>query len=328
MNKNQQMKCRMLATLAAACALALGAPPTYAKYPDRPITMVVPFPPGGPTDVFARVVSDALSHELGKTIIIDNRGGAAGNIGVGIAAKAVPDGYTILFGTASIAIAPSVYKKLSYEPLRDLQPVALVGAVPAVVLVPPDGPRNIQELVGLLKSKPGEFSYATSGYATATHLITELFNKNAAVNALHVPYRGSGPAKQGMLSKLHMYTFETASSTVSVVNSGLLKAIAIAGEKRSPLLPELPTIVEAGIPGVVGSTWNMVFVPAGTDSAVTKRLNTAINTVLSNAEVKSKLAELAVDVTNDSSPDSAKSFLASEIQRWEKIVQATGVQPQ
>ncbi|HEY9281739.1 MAG TPA: tripartite tricarboxylate transporter substrate binding protein [Eoetvoesiella sp.] len=319
---------RAALTLIGITCIAMGpleAAAQASTYPERAITMIVPFPPGGPTDVFARVLAQRLGEELNQSVIVDNRGGAAGNIGVAAAAKTHPDGYTILFGTASIAIAPSVYKTLAYDPLTDLLPVALVGTVPPIVLVPPNGPDNIQELVKLLKENPGQYSYATSGHATATHLVTELFNKYAKVNAIHVPYRGSGPAKQGLLSNLHLYTFETASSTMSVIKSGQLKPIGIAADKRSAILPDVPTIAEAGIAGVNGSTWNMVFVPAGTAPSIVKTLNTAVNKALLDAPTAKKLATLAVDTTTDSTPASAKQYLSDEIKRWKEIVKVTGV---
>ena len=316
-----------LSLIGMTCFVVLAFSTTaYAtSYPDRAITMIVPFPPGGPTDVFARIVALQLGEELKQPVIVENRGGAAGNIGVAVAAKAQADGHTILFGTASIAIAPTVYKSLAYDPLKDLQPIALVGAVPPVILVPADGPATVQELIKMLKAQPGQFSYATSGHATATHLITELFNKRAKVNTIEVPYRGSGPAKQGLLSKLHLYTFETASSTMGVIQSGQLKAIGIAADKRSSVLPDVPTIAEAGIGGINGSTWNMVFVRAGTPQSIVNLLNKAVNGALLNPQTAQKLATLAVDTTTDSTPASSKKFLSDEIRRWAKIVEVTGV---
>lgn len=311
--------------------VALGAVPILAAaagYPERAINMVVPFAPGGPTDVFARILAKYLSQDLGQPIVVINRGGAAGNLGAASVAHAAADGYTVLFGTASMAVAPSVYTSLSYNALKDFQPVALVGSCPALVLVSPDGPSSIKELVAMLKSQPGKYSYATSGYASATHLVTEFFNRKAGVDAFVVPYTGSGPANQGMISKLHLYTFVTASSAMGLLTSGSLKVIGIASEKRSSILPDVPTIAEAGIPGVDASTWNMLFVPAQTPVEITRKLNVATNKVLADPRVVKILRSLVIDVTSDSTPESSLAYMHSETKRWADIVKFTGIKPQ
>jgi len=299
-----------------------------AGYPEKPITMIVPFPPGGSTDVFARILARYLSQELGQSIVVVNRAGAAGNIGTGIAARAAPDGYTVLLGTASITVAPSVYKSLSYDVSKDFQPVAFLGATPALVVVSPDGPASIKELVTMLKSQPDKYSYATTGYASATHLVTEFFNRKAGVNAFAVPYTGAGPANQAMISKLHLYTFVTASAAMGLISSGSLKVIAIASEKRSSVLPDIPTIAEAGIPGVDASTWNMLFVPSQTPIEITRKLNSATNKVLADPRVAKLLQGLAIDVTSDSTPESSTAYVQSEIKRWADIVKISGVKPE
>ena len=311
--------------------IALGALPALAAaagYPERAITMVVPFAPGGPTDVFARILAKHLGQELGQPIVVVNRAGAAGNVGAAIAARAAADGYTVLFGTASMAVAPSVYTSLSYNALKDFQPVALVGSCPALVLVSPDGPSSIKELVATLKSQPGKYSYATSGYASATHLVTEFFNHKTGVDAFVVPYTGSGPANQGMISKLHLYTFVTASSVIGLINNGSLKVIGIASEKRSSILPDVPTIAEAGIAGVDASTWNMLFVPVQTPVEITRKLNVATNKVLADPRVVKLLRSLVIDVTSDSTPESSLAYMQSEMKRWADIVKITGIKPE
>ncbi|OZI18660.1 hypothetical protein CAL26_13200 [Bordetella genomosp. 9] len=317
---------RLLAHAVLAVCLGVAAASARADaYPQHTINMIVPFAPGGPTDVFARVLADKLGRQLGQSVIVLNRGGAAGNIGVAQAARETPDGYTILFGTASIAVAPSVYRKLAYDAIKDLQPVALVGSCPALVLVAPDGPATIQQLVSTLKAAPGKYSYATSGYASATHLVTEFFNRQAGVDAFVVPYTGSGPAHQNMIAKRHLYTFETASSAMSLVRNGSLKAIGIAANHRSPELPDVPTIAEAGIPGVDASTWNMVFVPANTPMPIVDKLNKAINAALSDPATADKLKSLVIEVTADSTPASSAAYLKSEIDRWAGIVRTSGI---
>jgi len=310
---------------AAALCLVPALAGAAGTYPERAITMVVPFAPGGPTDVFARILAERLGQELGQPIIVVNRGGAAGNVGVATAARAPADGYTVLFGTASMAVAPSVYPSLAYDTFKDFQPVALLGSCPALVLVAPDGPSSIGQLVAKLKAEPDKYSYATSGYASATHLVTEFFNRKAGVKAFVVPYTGSGPAHQGMVSGLHLYTFETASSAMGLINSGTLKVIGIASAKRSAMLPDVPTIAEAGIPGVDASTWNMLFVPAHTPAAITQRLNAATNKVLSDPATAQKLQRLVIEVTSDSTPASSAAYMRSEIGRWADIVRITGI---
>ncbi|WP_157792974.1 Bug family tripartite tricarboxylate transporter substrate binding protein [Bordetella genomosp. 8] len=317
---------RLLAHAVLALGLSVAAASARADaYPQHTINKIVPFAPGGPTDVFARVLADKLGRQLGQSVIVLNRGGAAGNIGVAQAARETPDGYTILFSTASIAVAPSVYRKLAYDANKDLQPVALVGSCPALVLVAPDGPATIQQLVSTLKAAPGKYSYATSGYASATHLVTEFFNRQAGVDAFVVPYTGSGPAHQNMIAKRHLYTFETASSAMSLVRNGSLKAIGIAASHRSPELPDVPTIAEAGIHGVDASTWNMVFVPANTPMPIVDRLNKAINAALSDPATADKLKSLVIEVTADSTPASSAAYLKSEIDRWAGIVRTSGI---
>ncbi len=289
-------------------------------YPDKPITLVVPYAPGGPTDIFARVLAQELSNEIGQSIIIANNAGAAGNIGTTLVARAPADGYTLLFGTAAIAVAPAVYKSLSYDAERDLQPIALVGSCPAVVLTSASGPNSISELISLVRTQPGKFNYATSGIGSPTHIVTEYFNQKANLDTFAVPYTGAGPAKQGVISDLHLYTFETASSALALIKSGKLKAIALASDRRSPVLPNVPTIAEYGVQGVNGSTWNMIFAPAKTLKYIVEKLNHAINKSLTNPAIVKRLNELAIDINAASTPSSAESYLKSETQRWKELV--------
>jgi len=290
------------------------------QYPDKPITLVVPYAPGGPTDIFARVLAQELGNELGQAIIIANNAGAAGNIGTSLVARAPADGYTLLFGTAAIAVAPAVYKNLNYDAEKDLQPIALVGSCPAIVLTSAGGPNSIGELISLVKSQPGKFNYATSGIGSPTHIVTEYFNQKANLDTFAVPYTGAGPAKQGVISNLHLYTFETASSALALIKSGKLKAIALASDRRSPLLPNVPTIAEYGLQGVNGSTWNMILAPAKTPKYIIEKLNHAINKSLTNPATVKRLNELAIDINAASTPNSAESYLKSETQRWKELV--------
>lgn len=315
----------LLSTAAFAAALNATALPANAQaYPERPIRMVVPFPAGGPTDIFARILSDKLSNVLGQPIVIDNRAGANGNIGAALAAQAKPDGYTVLFATASIAIAPSMYSSLSYDLGKDLTPVALVGSVPSVLLVHPESPQSVRGLVDTMKANPGKMTYASSGKGSPAHLTTELFKSVTKTDAVHVSYRGSAPAMQETAAKRHLFMFETLSSIKPLVSSGHLKPLAIAANERSPLFPNVPTLSELGIEGVTGGTWNMVFVPSGTPAAVVNKLNAAFNAVLADQAVAARLTELAIAGKADSTPTVARSFLTHEVKRWSVVVEASG----
>jgi len=290
------------------------------NYPDKSITLVVPYAPGGPTDIFARVLAQELSNEIGQAIIIANNAGAAGNVGTALVSRAPADGYTLLFGTAAIAVAPSVYKNLNYDAEKDLQAIAMVGSCPAVVLTSVSGPNTIDELITLVRLQPGKFNYATSGIGSPTHIVTEYFNQKANLDTFAVPYTGAGPAKQGVITNLHLYTFETASSALALIRSGKLKPIALASDRRSPILPNVPTIAEFGVLGVNGSTWNMIFAPTKTPKYIIEKLNRAINKSLSNSETVKRLNELAIDVNSSSTPTSAEQYLRSETQRWKELV--------
>ena len=314
--------CKHLAWCLALAWVALFSCGVLAQqnYPDKPITLVVPYAPGGPTDIFARILSQELGKELGQSLVVNNHAGAAGNIGTALVARSPADGYTLLFGTAAIAVAPAVYKNLQYDAEKDLQPIAIVGSCPAIILTSPTGPSTIEQLITLVRSQPGVYNYATSGIGSPTHIVTEYFNQKANLDAFAVPYTGSGPAKQGVMSNLHLYTFETASSALSLVKAGKLKPIALASDQRSPLLPNVPTIAESGIQGVNGSTWNMIFAPEKTPKFIIEKLNKAINKVLSNPTTIKKLNELAIDVNGSSTPMSSEAYLKSETLRWKELV--------
>lgn len=316
---------KLIKNLSWCLALGWGIFSSYSalaqqNYPDKPITLVVPYAPAGSADVFARILSQELGKELGQSIIVNNQAGAAGNVGAALVARSPSDGYTLLFGTAAIAIAPSVYKNLNYDAEKDLQAIALVGSSPALVLTTPAGPNTIDQLIAQVKAQPGVYSYAASGIGSATHIVAEYFNQKANIDAFAVPYKGAGPAKQGLMSDLHLYTFETASSAISLVKSGKLKAIALATDQRSPLLPNVPTIAESGIQGVSAGTWNMVLAPEKTPKFIIDKLNVAINKVLSNPMVAKKLHELVIDVNASSTPMSAEAYLKSETLRWKDLV--------
>ena len=312
--------------LTAGLALLLSCGTALAQYPDKPVRLVVPFPPGGPTDVFARVLSAGLAEELGQQILIDNKAGAGGTVGTDLVAKAKPDGYTLLFGTAAThGINVSLYETLPYDPLKDFELIALTGLVPMVLLVPPDQPRTLKELVAKLKAEPGKATYASSGNGTTNHLAGELFKSRAGIDAVHVPYRGSGPALQDLMGGRLTFMFDSFGTSLEQIKAGKLYAVAIMADKRSQARPDVPTTAEAGLADFVGGTWNVVAAPAGTPREIVDRLNAAINKALVGETVADRLRQLGIEAVTDSTPVSTRAFVAAEIAKWRDVVRATGM---
>jgi tripartite-type tricarboxylate transporter receptor subunit TctC len=311
--------------LIASLALLLSYGSAMAQYPDKPVRLVVPFPPGGPTDVFARVLSVGLAEQLGQQVVIDNKAGAGGTVGTDLVAKAKPDGYTLLFGTAAThGINVSLYETLPYDPLKDFELIALTGLVPMVLLVPPDQPRVLKELVAKLKSEPGKATYASSGNGTTNHLAGELFKSRAGIDAVHVPYRGSGPALQDLMGGRVTFMFDSFGTSLEQIKAGKLYAVAIMADKRSQARPDVPTTAEAGLPDFVGGTWNVVAAPAGTPKEIVDRLNVAINKALASETVADRLRQLGIEAVIDSTPASTRAFVAAEIAKWREVVRAAG----
>ncbi len=311
--------------LAVVLALLLTCAPAMAQYPDKPVKLVVPFPPGGPTDVFARVLSAALAEQLGQQVVIENKGGAGGTVGTDLVAKAKPDGYTLLFGTAAThGINVSLYDQLPYDPLKDFELVALAGLVPMVLLVSPEQPRTLPELIAKLKVDKGKSSYASSGNGTTNHLAGELFKTRAGVEAVHVPYRGSGPALQDLMGGRVTFMFDSFGTSLEQIKAGKLYAVIIMADKRSTARPDVPTAAEAGLADFVGGTWNIVAVPAGTPKPIVDRLNAAINKALVSPAVAERLQQLGIEAVTDSTPASTRAFVTAEIAKWRDVIRAAG----
>ncbi|WP_020697486.1 Bug family tripartite tricarboxylate transporter substrate binding protein [Reyranella massiliensis] len=311
--------------LIAGLALLLSCGSAMAQYPDKPVRLVVPFPPGGPTDVFARVLSAGLAEQLGQQVLIDNKAGAGGTVGTDLVAKAKPDGYTLLFGTAAThGINISLYKTLPYDPLKDFELIALTGLVPMVLLVPPDQPRVLKELIAKLKSEPGKATYASSGNGTTNHLAGELFKSRAGIDAVHVPYRGSGPALQDLMGGRVTFMFDSFGTSLEQIKAGKLYAVAIMADKRSQARPDVPTTAEAGLRDFVGGTWNVVAAPAGTPKEIVDRLNVAINKALASETVADRLRQLGIEAVTDSTPASTRAFVSAEIVKWREVIRAAG----
>lgn len=305
---------------------AAGTSSVFAQsFPEKPVRIIVPFAPGGSTDIVARITSQKLAERLKQSVVIENRGGGGGNIGSDLVAKAQPDGYTLLVGTVgSLTINPSLYKKMPYDPLKDLTPIAYFGSTPNVLVVHPSLPvKSVRELIALARARPGQLNYASAGTGGSVHLAAELFKSLAKVDMVHIPYKGSGPALVDLLGGQTQLMFSTMPPALPHVKSGRLRALGMTGAKRSPLVPELLTIVEAGLPGYEITQWWGLLGPAGLPQAIAARLNSEVNAVLQQAEVKERFASEGAD-TGPNTPDWFASYMRSEIAKWAKVVRASG----
>ena len=318
-------------SIMGAIALALLQPyATQAQsYPNRPIRMVVPFPPGGPNDVIGRLLAQKISEPLGQQVVLDNRGGAGGIIGTDIVAKAAPDGYTILFsGTASLSINPSLYLKLPYDPLKDFSHITLVGTAPSILVMHPAVPvKTIKDLIDLAKAKPGKLNFASAGIGTPPHLAGEMFNSMTGVQMVHVPYKGGGPALTDLIAgQVEMY-FAGISTALPLIKDGKLRAIAVTSARRTAIMPEMPTIAESGLPGFEIGNWYAIVAPAGTPRPIVMRLNSELNKALAMADVKKRFLDLAADPIG-STPEELAAYNKSEIEKWAKLIKLAGIKPE
>jgi tripartite-type tricarboxylate transporter receptor subunit TctC len=324
---------RTLHRLSIAALVAVATCAAAQPYPSKPIRLVVPFPAAGTTDILARDVGQHLTETLGQPVVIDNRPGAAGNVGSDIVAKSAPDGYTLLMCTVSShAINPGLYSKLPYDHVKDFAPVILVARVPNVLEVNPGVPvYTVADLIKLAKEKPGEINFASSGSGTSIHLSGELFKTMTGVNMVHVPYKGSAPAITDLIGGQVQVMFDNLPSSLQQIKAGKLRAIAVTSAQRSPALPDLPTIAESGVPGFEATSWFGVLAPAGTPPAIVNRLNAEINKWLQSTDGKEKLlAQGALieprgeSVTAGGSPEQFAAFIRSETDKWAKVIKASG----
>src|SRR5215468_6371566 len=302
--------------LAASCALA-GAQ----AYPNKPVRMIVPFAPGGASDFVARIISPKLGEFLGASIVIENKPGASGNIGMDAAAKSAPDGYTIYLGNiGTIAINPAVFANLAVNPLKDFIAITEVAEVPSILIANPSVPVNtVADLVALAKAKPGELNFASPGSSTLNRLEMEHFMKLANVKIVHIPYKGgAGPAVVGMLGGETQVMFVTLSSAMSFIQAGKLRALALSTTKRIDALPQVPTMIEAGYPDMVSSSWQGVFVPAGTPRPIVEKLHAALLATMDSPEIKERFAAGGVNVVTSKTPKDFASFVSAEGERWGK----------
>ncbi|UOK71593.1 Bug family tripartite tricarboxylate transporter substrate binding protein [Ancylobacter polymorphus] len=314
------------AIAALAVALAPAGPVAAQDFPTRPVTLVIPFAAGGSTDLVGRLIAERMAAELGQPVVVENKGGAGGNLGAAQVAKASPDGYTILMGTvATHALNPALYKKMPYDPVTSFAPVSLLVVVPNVLVVNPDFPaKTTEELIALLKKDPGKYSYASSGNGTPLHLSGELFKSMADVDMQHIPYQGAGPALVDVLSGQVPIMFDNLPSSTSHIKSGKLRALGVTTAKRAPSFPDVPAIAEA-VPGYETYTWNAVFAPAGTPPDVVAKLNAAANKALADPKVQARLADFSA-VSVGSTPEELGEHVKKEIAKWAPIVKASGAQ--
>ena len=297
------------------------------EYPSRPIRFIVPYPPGGGTDVVARILQEALAAELGQPVIIDNRGGAAGNLGTDIAAKAPPDGYTVLFTLSSHTINPKLYDKLPFDVERDFVPISVVALIPQILVAHPLVPANtVRELIALAKANPGKLNYASVGTGSPGHIAGELFKLKTGVDIVHVPYKGGGPAVVDTIGGQVQLLFVSMPAAWQYVKAGKLKAIAVTSAKRSIAAPDVPTVAESGIPDYVVDSWYGALVPAKTSPSVVTRLNAAFAKVLDNPRIKERLLAQGAEAA-PSTPADFDRRIKEELAKWEMVIRAARIRP-
>ena len=296
-------------------------------YPSKPIRMVVGFPPGGGTDVVARILAPRMSELLGQPLVIENRPGATGTVAAGQVAKSPPDGYTIMMGHVSVnAIAPALFSNLPYDVLKDFAPIALAAAVPHIVTVHPSMPaQSLKELIAHLKSQPGRLTFPSAGNGSMPHLAGEIFKSLAGVQVMHVPYKGTGQSMQDLLGGQHLVAFDTMPAASPHVRSGKLRALAVSSAKRAPSFPDVPTAEEAGLAGYVVSTWYGLFAPAGTPGAIVNRLHAEAVKAMQTPDTKAKLDGIGADGTVSRSPEEFAALVRADTARYAKIVKEIGL---
>jgi tripartite-type tricarboxylate transporter receptor subunit TctC len=313
-----------IASLSAALTISLAA---AAEYPARPVTIVVAFTPGGPSDVLSRIVGKRLNEILHQPFIVENRPGSGGNIAAEQVAHAAPDGYSLLMGNNSIlATNAALYKKLAYNPDKDFIPISLIGTQANILVVNPNVPANsMDELIALAKARPGQLNFASSGFGAAAHLAGELFKTEAKINIVHVPYKGAAPALQDVVAGHVQMMFATAASVIGLIKNGKVRALAVTTPKRTALLPDLPTISELGIKDFDATTWHGLVAPAGTPKGVIDILNFATVEALKDPATQKSLVDLGVDIVGDT-PKEFEAYIKAEIPKWTAVVKQSGAQ--
>jgi tripartite-type tricarboxylate transporter receptor subunit TctC len=320
------------ALLALACATAIGGllgpedvAHAQASYPTKPVRLIVPFPPGGGTDILARVIGAKLTEALGQPVVVENKPGAGGNIGVDVVAKSPPDGYTMVIGqTSNLAVNPTLYPDLPYDPQKDLAPISLVADAPLVLVVPANSPfKTLGDVINAAKGKPEDVTFASPGNGTVSHLSGELLQKAANVKFQHIPYKGASQALTDLMGGQVQTYMSSIPTALAQIKGGKLRALAVTSTKRVPDLPDVPTVAESGFPGFESSTWFGFLVKAGTPEPIVKRLNTDLVKVLQMPEVREKIAAEGATVLSGT-PEQFTAFLKDEIVKWGKVVKESG----
>ena len=311
----------LLATLSVAFALhAYGQD----AWPTRPVRMILPFPPGGGTDILGRLIAERLSAGIGQPVVTENRGGAGGNVGAEAAARSAPDGYTIVLVAPSLAISPTLYSKINYDPVKDFAPISLVATVPNVMVTQPSLPGQLQEFIAFVKAKPGALNFGSGGAGTSNHLAGELFNIVTGARLVHVPYKGVNLAMQDVLAGNVHLVFIGIPAAAPHIKAGKLRALAIVAPQRSTALPDVPTVAEAGLKDFEVTTWYGILAPVGTPQSVVKRLNAELVKVMHAPEMKEKLTATGTEPLT-STPEEFAAYIKREIVKWRDVIRRAGV---
>ncbi len=315
-----------LFTVLAALSSAIAFSTAAQDYPTRPIRLIVPYPPGGNVDITARIIGPSLGEALGQNIVVDNRSGGGGNVGANLVAKAAPDGYTLLMGSSGpLSVNPVITPNMPYDSVKDYAPVSKVHVVPLVVLASQkSGINSVKDLIDRAKAEPGKLTVASAGTGTTNHFGIELFNAMTGIKVVHVPYKGSGPALAELLGGQVAVMFDQLSASIGFIRDGRLKALAVAGAKRSPMLPGVPTLDESGLRGYEASTFIGVLAPAGTPKPVVAKLNTAMLKVMATPAVLQRLRDLGTE-PGSSSPEEFRRLIADELAKWRGVAKSAGL---
>ncbi len=325
-----KLNLRFAIVVAMSC-IGFQAAPAYAQqsgagaYPVKPIRLIVPLAPGGPSDILARTVAVKLTENLGQSVIVDNRPGAGSTVGTDIAAKSPPDGYTMILVSTSYAVNASLYPKLPYDTLKDLAPVTLLAAAPNILTVHPSLPvRSMKEFIALAKARPGQLNYASGGSGTGPHMAMELLKLQSGINIVHIPYKGAGPALIDLMAGHVQAQMVNMIAGMPIVKSGRIRAIAVSTAKRSPAAPEIPTIAESGVPGFNEGGQHGIMVPAGTPREIVMRLNQEIVKVLQSPETKGRLAAEGAEVVGNT-PEQFGAIIRADVEKWAKVIKQSGI---